>query len=79
VRWIKRAEFAGRTASGGAGFDDAVVASDKVIKGGESVCVQLADGKKIVARSSVSFGPHIAGMVAKDDRYLVQLLTRSPT
>jgi hypothetical protein len=65
--------------SGGTVFDDAVVVSDKVIKGGESVCVQLADGKKkIVARSSVSFGPHITGMVAKDDRYQVQLLTPQP-
>jgi hypothetical protein len=60
-------------------YGDAVVASDKVIEGGESVCVQLSDGTtKIVARSSVTFGPHITGMVDKDDRYHVQLLTPQP-
>ncbi len=43
----------------------AVVFSDKVVKGGESFCMQLQNGKKpeFVARSSVLFGAHVAGMV----------------
>jgi hypothetical protein len=64
---------------GGVAFDDAVVASDKVVKDGESVVLQLQDGKKsIMARSRVEFGPHILGMVVKDGRYQVQLLTPQP-
>jgi hypothetical protein len=52
----------------------AVVASDKAVKGGESVCVQLSDGKKqFVQRSSVSFGLHVAAMVVQDGRLLLQL------
>ena len=41
--------------------------------------LQLQDGKKsIMARSRVEFGPHILGMVVKDGRYQVQLLTPQP-
>ena len=52
----------------------AVVASDRVFKGGESICVQLRDGtKEFVTRSGVSFGPHVAGLVVQDGRYMLQL------
>jgi hypothetical protein len=57
----------------------AVIASDKAIKGGESVCVQLPDGKKdFVARSSVSFGAHVAAMVVQDGRFVLQLQCSQP-
>ena len=60
-------------------LEDAVVASDEVIKDGESVVVRLHDGgKKVVSRSNVVFGLHIAGMIVKDERYQVQLLTPQP-
>jgi hypothetical protein len=52
----------------------AVIASDRVVKGGESICVQLRDGtKEFVTRSGVSFGPHVAGLVVQDGRYMLQL------
>ncbi len=64
---------------GGVFYDDAVVASDEIIKGGESVCVQLQNGNQtIVSRSSIAFGPHIIGMVVKNEQYQVQLLTPQP-
>jgi hypothetical protein len=65
--------------NGGALFDDAAVAFDDAIEGGKSVNVQLHDGKEIiVARSRVSFGPHIIGMVVKNERYQLQVLTPQP-
>ncbi len=65
--------------SGGIVFYDAVVASDKIIKGGESVVVQQQNGQKnIVTRSSVEFGPQIIDMVVKDNRYQVHLLAPQP-
>ena len=64
--------------SGGIIFADAVIASDAVE--GESVVVLVSGEKKPqkVPRSSVVFGPHIAGMVNKDGRWMVQLLTPQP-
>jgi hypothetical protein len=63
--------------SGGAGFDDAEIVSDAVE--GSKVAVKLSDGQKMsVARSRVEFGPHILGMVVKEGRYQVQLLTPQP-
>ena len=62
---------------GGAVFDDAEIVSDAA--DGESVAVKLSDGQEMsVARSRVEFGPHILGMVVKDRRYQVQLLTPQP-
>ena len=64
---------------GGALFDDAAVASDDIIEGGKSVKVQLQNGKEIiVARSRLTFGPHIIGMVVNNERYQVQLRTPQP-
>jgi hypothetical protein len=42
--------------------------------------VQLIDGgqERSVARSMIEFGPHIVGMVVKEGRYQVQLLTPQP-
>ncbi len=52
----------------------AVVASNKVIKGGESVCVQLDYGKReFVERSCISFGPEVASMVVLNGCYMLQL------
>jgi len=63
--------------SGGAGFDDAEIVSDAVE--GSKVAVKLSDGQEMsVARSRVEFGPHILGMVVKEGRYQVQLLTPQP-
>jgi hypothetical protein len=64
--------------SGGIIFADAVIASDAVE--GQGVVVLVSGEKKPqkVPRSSVVFGPHIAGMVNKDGRWMVQLLTPQP-
>ncbi len=52
----------------------AVVASDEIINGGESVRVQLPDGATVdVATSSVSFGPHVAAMAIEEGRFVLQL------
>ena len=57
----------------------AVVASDKIVKGGESVCVQLPDGKKeFVPRSSVSFGAHVTEMAVQEGRLVLQLQKLQP-
>ena len=57
----------------------AVVASDKIVKGSESVCVQLPDGKKeFVPRSSVSFGAHVTEMAVQEGRLVLQLQKLQP-
>ena len=62
---------------GGIVFDDAEIVSDAADD--ENVAVKLNDGREMsVARSRVEFGPHILGMVVKEGRYQVQLLTPQP-
>jgi hypothetical protein len=52
------------------GVHHAVVASDEIINSGKSVRVQLQDGAKVyVARSSVSFGAHLAAMVLEEGQF----------
>ena len=57
--------------------EDALVASDAAK--GDDVVVEFRDGQEMsVGRFRVEFGPHIIGMVVKDDRYQVQLVTPQP-
>jgi hypothetical protein len=64
--------------SDGSILEDAEIVSDAA--NGENLVVQLVDGGQeiSVARSRVEFGPHILGMVVKEGRYQVQLLTPQP-
>jgi hypothetical protein len=63
---------------GGAVLEDAEIVSDAA--NSENLVVQLLDGGQEVpvARSEIEFGPHIVGMVVKNGRYQVQLLTPQP-
>jgi tetratricopeptide (TPR) repeat protein len=71
---VRREDDSGRCAV----YDDAVVASDAL--DGDGIVVQVLGETKLqrIPCSSVVFGPRIVGMIGKDGRYQVQLLTPQP-